>query len=149
MDSILEFFHSVLRWGVLLALIVAIVVSWKGYFAKSPIIVWHRSVAIIAMVLCHVQLVIGAVLFGLRYATFADRFSGNPALMRFWKMEHTGTMIVAVALVTVGRTLSKKATTEEGKQLRVAIFYTLGLILIVAMIPWPFMAKFSHLYKWL
>ena len=149
MDTILEFFHSLLRWGVLLALVVAIVVSWKGYFAKSPIIVWHRGVAIIAMVLCHVQLVIGAVLYGMRYAAFNDRFSGNPALLRFWKMEHIGTMILAIVLVTLGRTLSKKAKTEDGKQLRVAIFYTLGLILILTMIPWPFMAKFSHAYGWL
>ncbi len=149
MDSILVFFHSLLRWGVLLALVVAIVVSWKGYFAKSPIIVWHRAVAIIAMVLCHVQLVIGSVLYGMRYASFADRFSGNPGLLRFWKMEHIGTMILAIALVTLGRTLSKKAKTEDGKQLRVAIFYTLGLILILAMIPWPFMSKFMNAYGWL
>ncbi|MCC7501942.1 MAG: hypothetical protein IT229_05410, partial [Flavobacteriales bacterium] len=46
MDTILEFFHSLLRWGVLLALIVAIVVSWQGYFAQSPLIVWPRGVAI-------------------------------------------------------------------------------------------------------
>lgn len=149
MDTVLEFFHSLLRWAALLALVTAIVVAWRGYFAKSPIIVWHRGAAIIAMVLCHVQLVIGGLLYGLRYSTFAERFSANPTLMRFWKMEHIGTMVLAVALITAGRILSKKAKTEEGKQLRVAIFYTIGLLLILAMIPWPFMAKFAHAYGWL
>lgn len=149
MDTIFEFFHSLLRWAVIPALVLAVMVAWKGYFTKSPILVWHRGVAIIAMVLCHVQLVIGGVLYGLRYSTFAERFFANPTLLRFWKMEHIGTMIVAVALITIGRMLSKKAKTEDGKQLRVAIFYTIGLVLIIAMIPWPFMSKFSHAYGWL
>jgi undecaprenyl pyrophosphate phosphatase UppP len=96
-----------------------------------------------------VQLVIGGVLYGLRYSTFAERFSANPAMLRFWKMEHIGTMVLAVALITIGRILSKKAKTEDGKQLRIAIFFTIGLLLILAMIPWPFMAKFSHAYGWL
>jgi hypothetical protein len=70
-------------------------------------------------------------------------------MLRFWKMEHIGTMVLAVALITIGRILSKKAKTEDGKQLRIAIFFTIGLLLILVMIPWPFMAKFSHAYGWL
>ena len=47
-------------------------------------------------------------------------------------------MILAIALVTMGRMLSKRARTEPGKQLRIAIFYLLGLIIMLMMIPWPF-----------
>jgi hypothetical protein len=149
MDTVLEFFHSLLRWAVLIALVLAVFTAWRGYFTKAPIIVWERLVTIIAMVLCHVQLVVGAALYGMRYGTFAERFSATPNLLRFWKMEHISGMILAIALVTMGRLLSKKAKTEKGKQLRVAIFYTLGLLIILAMIPWPFMAKFGHAHGWL
>jgi len=149
MDTALEFFHSLLRWAVLLALVVAAGAAWRGYFTKGPIIVLERLITIVAMVLCHVQLVIGAALYGLRFSTFNDRFEATPDLMRFWKMEHISGMILAIVLVTMGRVLSKKARSEAGKQLRVAIFYTLGLLIILAMIPWPFMAKFAHAYGWL
>jgi hypothetical protein len=38
----------------------------------------------------------------------------------------------------LGRTLSKKATTDKAKHQRAAIFFTIALILVFMMIPWPF-----------
>jgi L-asparagine transporter-like permease len=49
-------------------------------------------------------------------------------------------MLIAIALVTVGRISSKKARSEQGKHLRVAIFYLLALLVMLAMMPWPFTA---------
>ncbi|MBK7295511.1 MAG: hypothetical protein IPI91_02080 [Flavobacteriales bacterium] len=89
----------------------------------------------------------------IRYAIWLIRrsalFPAGSDMLRFWKMEHIGTMIVAVALITIGRVLSKKTNTESSKQLRIAVFYLIGLLLMFAMIPWPFMAKFNHMYQWL
>ena len=59
---------------------------------------------------------------------------------RFWKFEHIGMMVLAIALVTIGRIVSKRAETERGKQLRIAIFYLLALLIMLMMIPWPFTA---------
>ncbi|HNA33447.1 MAG TPA: hypothetical protein PL106_10030, partial [Flavobacteriales bacterium] len=56
--SLLSLFHSILRWLILLSVSVAGFAALIGYLRKAPIIVWERSVAIIAMVLCHVQLVL-------------------------------------------------------------------------------------------
>jgi L-asparagine transporter-like permease len=49
-------------------------------------------------------------------------------------------MVIAIALVTVGRITSKKAKTEQGKHLRIAVFYLIALALMLWMIPWPFTA---------
>lgn len=145
----LSFLHSLLRYGVLIMVAVAGFAALRGYLTRSPVLTWERSAAIIAMVLCHVQLVVGGILYATRFGSFSERFGARPDLLRFWKMEHIAMMIIAIALVTLGRSLSKRATTERGKQLRVAVFYLIGLVLMLAMIPWPFMAKFGHAYKWI
>lgn len=145
----LTFLHSLLRYGVVIMVAVAGFAALRGYLARAPIHNWERSAAIIAMVLCHIQLAIGIVLYATRFGTFEERFGARSDLLRFWKMEHIATMIVAIALITLGRSLSKRATEERTKQLRVAVFYLIGLVLILAMIPWPFMARFHNIYQWL
>jgi hypothetical protein len=114
-----------------------------GYLKKGPIIVWERSIAIVAMVLCHVQLLLGFVIYAMRFKGYSlltprGKTTGlTTSVIRFWKYEHIAAMVLAIALVTLGRVLSKKAETEQGKQLRVAIFYLIALALMIAMIPWP------------
>jgi cytochrome bd-type quinol oxidase subunit 1 len=92
------------------------------------------------MVLCHVQLVLGLVLYAMRWEKLHKNFAQEPhsPVFRFWKYEHIGTMLVAILLVTLGRMLSKRASTEQGKQLRVAIFYLIALVLMLWATPWPF-----------
>lgn len=135
LSSVVEFFHSLLRWGVLLSVALAGFAALRGYLRRAPIIVWERSLSVIAMVLCHVQLVVGFSLYALRWESFAVRPSDE---MRFWKFEHVGTMVIAIALVTIGRMASKRAKTEPGKQLRVAVFYLIALLLMLWATPWPF-----------
>lgn len=140
--DLLGFFHSLLRYGVLLAVAVAGVAALRGYLTKGPIIVWERAAAIVAMVLCHVQLALGLALYMMRWNKLHKNFAADPnsPIFRFWKFEHIGTMIVAILLVTLGRMLSKRARTEQGKQLRVAVFYLIALVLMLWATPWPFTA---------
>ena len=144
--GLLQLFHSILRWLVLLSVGISGIVALKGYLRKAPIIVWERSLTILAMVVCHIQLVIGAGLYAMKFKTYdAITARGNQSWMgdtvrRFWKFEHIGMMVLAIALVTIGRMVSKRATTERGKQLRIAIFYLLALLIMLMMIPWPFTA---------
>lgn len=145
----LTFLHSLLRYAVILMVAVAGLAALRGYLARSPILNWERSAAIIAMVLCHIQLALGIVLYATRFGTFEERFGARTDLLRFWKMEHIAAMVIAIALITLGRSLSKRAKEERTKQLRVAVFYLIGLVLILAMIPWPFMSRFANTYQWL
>lgn len=130
------FFHSLLRWGILFTVAVAGSAALMGWLRNGPVITWQRATAIWAMVLCHVQLVIGFVLYGFDIANGKfERMA--PDSMRYWKFEHMGMMLIVIILVTVGRLASKKANTERGKHMRVAIFYLLALLVMLAMIPWP------------
>lgn len=133
-QSILLFLHSLLRWGILFTVAVAGFMALTGYLGKRPIRIRERSMALWGMVLCHVQLIVGFILYGLHWNSFAMRPADQ---MRYWKFEHLGMMVIAIALVTIGRVMSKRAKTEQGKHLRVALFYLLALALMLWMIPWP------------
>ena len=45
-------------------------------------------------------------------------------------------MVIAVILVHIGRALSRRADNDNGKFKRAAIFFTLGLLVVLAAIPW-------------
>lgn len=136
MDTgILNFFHSLLRYGVLLFVAAAGITALIGLLRRQPILVYERMLAVVAVILCHVQLVIGLLLYFLRFKAFGHM---QPAHQRFWKMEHISTMVVAIVLVTVGRAMSKRAHQEDRKQRLIAIFFLIALVLMLWATPWPF-----------
>ena len=135
MNSILTHAHSGLRWVALILLLLAIVNAFtsKEYDKK------HRLINLFAMVSLHTQLLIGLIqYFGTSTKVqFIEGWMKNP-LLRFYGMEHILLMIIAIALVTIGHSKSKKGTTPEEKFKPIKLFYLIGLILILAGIPWPF-----------
>lgn len=143
--SLLSFVHSLLRYGVLIGVLLAFLFNLRGWLMGRPILTGERMITIVAMVLCHVQLVFGVIL----YLQNIGPISRMEELhQRFWKYEHPTAMILAVALVTVGRVLSKKANSEPIKQRHIAIFYGIGLLLMLWATPWPF-TEVGHAFGWL
>jgi hypothetical protein len=47
-------------------------------------------------------------------------------------------MIIAIILVTIGHAKAKRASEPAKKHKTILLFYAIGLILILASIPWPF-----------
>jgi hypothetical protein len=91
-----------------------------------------------AMVSLHTQLLIGLGLYFISpRVKFFDGWMKDAAF-RFYGMEHISLMIIAIILVTIGHSKSKKGSTPAEKFKPIKIWYVLGLILIVAAIPWPF-----------
>lgn len=135
LSSTVEFFHSLLRWCVLLSVALAGLLALWGYLRREPIIGWHRAMAMLAMAFCHLQLVIGLWLYSLRF----KRFQYLPADQgRYWKMEHLTLMLAGIALVTLGHTLSKRTNDEMRKQWYIALSYLIALALFLVATPWPF-----------
>jgi cell division protein FtsW (lipid II flippase) len=143
--NILIFFHSLLRYLVLAAVAYAGLSHLIGLLRSTPILNGERTAAIIAMVLCHIQLVLGLGLYLMRRAAYSEM--AQP-YQRFWKFEHIGMMIIAIVLVTLGRSLSKRAQEERSKQLRVAIFFLIALVIMLWYTPWPF-TEIGHSRAWL
>lgn len=129
--------HSGLRWVVLILLLVAIF----NAFSKKSSGQWtpkDKKITLFAMIFTHIQLLIGLVLYFISpLVEFSEGFMSNP-VYRFYSVEHISLMLIAIALITVGYSKSKKATTDAKKFGAVATFYLIGLILILVSIPWPF-----------
>lgn len=129
------FTHSLLRYAVLFAVLIAFAVNLRGWLFRRPVIVWERSATIFAMVLCHVQLVFGLALYGMNASAFHSDDAG--AWQRFVLHVHIGSMVLAIALITAGRMLSKRSKDERRKQLLITLTYGAGLLLMLYATPWP------------
>lgn len=129
--------HSGLRWVVLILLIAAI----YNAFSKKNGGTWgakDKKITLFAMVFTHIQLLAGlALYFTSEKVQFVEGFMKNP-VYRFYGVEHILLMLIAIALITVGYSKAKRAASDAKKFGAVATFYLIGLILILASIPWPF-----------
>lgn len=128
--------HSGLRWIVLL-LLVAAVFNALSKLKSSTYTNGDRKLNLFAMVSYHVQFLLGWILY---FISGKVNFNGSwmkSELFRFFGLEHALLMTIAFVLLTIGHSKSKKA---EGKQKhkKIAVFYTIAFILILAAIPWPF-----------
>lgn len=136
--------HSILRWLVLITLVYAIFRAFKGKQSQSAYASADNQAGLFAMISCDIQLLIGLILYfvgGLGLKNIQANGMGfvmSNAMSRFFAVEHISMMLLAIVLVHIGRSRSKKAATDGAKHNTVFIFYTIALVLILASIPWPF-----------
>ncbi|MFD2933584.1 cytochrome B [Spirosoma flavum] len=128
--------HSGLRWVALILLLAAVVVAIGKWQGRSGYTDGNRKLYLFTLISVHTQLILGLVLFFMspkvNFSLLSDK------LYRFYSVEHTAGMLIAIVLVTIGYSRSKRASDTTAKQRLIGIFYGLGLVLILASIPWPF-----------
>ncbi len=107
--------------------------KWQG---RSGYTDGNRKLYLFTLIVVHTQLIIGLILYFISPKVNFSLLSEK--LYRFYTVEHTAGMLIAITLVTIGYSRSKRATDAVAKQRLVGIFYGLGLLLILASIPWPF-----------
>ncbi len=137
MYEILTHTHSGLRWVALILILFAIYNSITAKeFTKR-----EKLINLFSMVSLHTQLLLGLVLYFISpRVSFASGWMKD-ASFRFYGMEHLAGMLIAVALITIGYVKSKKGTSPAAIYKPIKLFYIIGLILILASIPWPFRAN--------
>jgi len=126
--------HSGFRYIVFILVVIAILQSLAGWLGKKPYTDANRKMNLFAMISAHTQLLIGLILYFISpLVQFASSTMKN-AELRYWTVEHISMMIIAIVLITIGHSRSKKATTPEAKHRAIAIFYILAVIVIVVAI---------------
>ncbi|GAB4046344.1 cytochrome B [Spirosoma litoris] len=128
--------HSGLRWVALILLIVAVITAIGKWQGPSGYTDGNRKLYLFTLISVHTQLLLGLVL--LFISPKVDFSMMSEKLYRFYSVEHTTGMLIAIALITVGYSRSKRASDATTKQRLIGIFYGIGLLLILASIPWPF-----------
>jgi hypothetical protein len=138
MYSLLTHTHSGLRWIVLLTLLVAIGNAIGKTSGSRPYLNKDKKLSLMAMMFTHFQFIIGLILYFVSPKVVFSVESMSNSVLRFFLVEHIFIMFLAVILITIGYSRSKRAI-DEGKKFRnILVFYLLGLILMLAGIPWPF-----------
>jgi hypothetical protein len=124
--------HNLLRWVVLIALFWAII---KLFIQQDAL-----KVSKVLLISAHTTLVLGLYqyFFG-PVGFYFIKTMGMAAAMKdklalFWAVEHIGSMLLAIVLITIGHVKYKKG----GSPKTTLLLYILALLLIVAAIPWPF-----------
>lgn len=142
--TVVIFLHSFLRWIILILLLVMIARTFAGMGSAKLYSGTDRRLSLLLTISSHTTLVLGLVLwfFGSMGLTFV-RDQGmavvaKNAVMRFYVMEHTVMMLIAIVLITIAGTVGKKSIPDANKFRRAFWLYLIALIIILAMIPWPF-----------
>jgi len=148
MNTFLLGLHNLLRWIILLLLIINLVRHFAAI--NQPFGVTDKKLGLWLMISAHTQLVIGLVLWfagpwgfqNLKNNGMGEVMQNSTA--RFFAVEHTITMIIAIALITFARGIFRKNLTDGKKHRRCILLYALALLLVMAMIPWPGMDEIGR-----
>lgn len=135
-------FHSLLRWILLLLLIATAVKSYYGWKGRKQFTESDRKMSLYTLISAHLQLVLGLILYFTSDLVSAARLNMGAAMkdpiLRYWVVEHLLMMVISIVLITIGYSRAKRATSDNLKFRRLAIFYGIALVIILISIPWPF-----------
>lgn len=133
--------HDTLRWLVLLGLVVTLVKYLNGWLGKKAWTKTDNLLGIIFVSLMDLQVLSGLILYFFLSPVTKMALSDFGAAMkdqglRFYAVEHFAMMLVALALIHIGRAKSKKAGTDLKKFKTASIFFLISLVIITIAIPW-------------
>jgi uncharacterized membrane protein len=126
--------HSLLRYFILIALVVVIIKAIIGLVNKQPYGKWDNKLGLYLFIFTHMQLLVGLILYFISpFVKFGPDTMSDKAT-RYWTVEHIFAMLIAVVLITLARTTSKRMASDEAKHKRMAIFNFVALAVIIAVI---------------
>ncbi|MDX1478793.1 MAG: cytochrome B [Saprospiraceae bacterium] len=130
--------HSGLRWIVLALVIIAILQCVPAWNKGKAWTESKRKLVMYAMIFMHIQVVIGLILYFMSpKVQFGEGFMQN-AQLRFFAVEHIVLMLLAAVFVTIGYVRAKRKPTDIERFKSIFWFYLIGLLVLIAGIPWPF-----------
>ncbi|TDQ33096.1 hypothetical protein [Zeaxanthinibacter enoshimensis] len=139
--EIIQTVHSYLAYVVLLVLFLAVANAITGLVSNRMFTLEKDyRVSLFALILSHIQLLVGLLLYFLSpnglSAIQSLGMGGLNSAARLLAVEHPFINILAIVLITIGWSRHKKFLDGKKKFRSIAIFYGLGLVLILSRIPW-------------
>ena len=127
--------HSILAYAALGLLVLASINAIFGLTSKKIFTDKDLRLSLFTLIICHIQLLVGLILYFVSPLGL-EQLGNMSDSARPLSLEHPLTNIIALVLITIGWSKHKKEESNNGKFKKIAIFYTIGLILLLAMIPW-------------
>jgi len=126
--------HSALRYVVLLGLIIVLITSLLGWLNRRAYTATDNKLSLILFIATHTQLLVGIVLYFLSPFVKFGQTTMSDKMTRYWSVEHIFGMLVAVVLITLARSTSKRMSDATDKHKRMFIFNFVALVVIVVII---------------
>ena len=150
MYSILLATHSLFRWLVLISLLYAIFIGYRGWLSARTFTSRDNQVRHITATISHIQFLIGLYLYFISpiVAYFLQNFkiAVHERILRFFGMEHITMMLIAIVVITFGSIAAKRKASDVEKFKTMAIWYTIAFVIIFLSIPWAFSPFASRPY---
>ena len=142
--------HSLFRWLVLASLLIAVTTAFTGWIKNKPFTQRDNAIRHWTATIAHIQLLIGIVLYFISPIIdyFLHHYSEavHQRQIRFFGMEHSVVMVLAIIILTIGSMKAKRVATDQAKFKTMAIWFTLALLIILALIPFPFSPMVNRPY---
>ncbi|KJD31692.1 hypothetical protein PK35_13100 [Tamlana nanhaiensis] len=141
MYTVVKEVHSYWAFLVLIVLAIAVINAIIKSFGDKTYDPNDFRKALFTLIVTHIQLLIGIILYFVspRLQLFGQLGMGGvmkDAMSRLYLVEHPLINLIAVALITIGYSKHKKKLTSKSKFKLIAIFYSIGLVLLLSRIPW-------------
>ncbi|MGR3810320.1 hypothetical protein [Jiulongibacter sp. NS-SX5] len=134
--------HSLFRWFVLVSLLVSIIMAFHGWKTNKTFGKLDNSIRHWTATFAHIQLLLGLSLYFISplityfLCDFPETIHQRE--FRFFGMEHSLMMLIGIVVVTIGSAKAKRKPTHAEKFRTIAIWYSIGLLIILSSVPWPF-----------
>ncbi len=129
MYALLLTLHNLVRWIVIILAVFALARAYSGWLGKRAWGPTDRQAGMWFTTSLDVQVLLGVTLLVFDWVT-----TGSPGL--FFLLWHIPLMIVGAALAHLGSVASRKAADDAGKHRLAAIWFTIGILVVLVGIPW-------------
>ena len=126
--------HSFLRYFVLALLVVVVIKSLLGWLMKQNFAKADDKLSLWLLIITHIQFVVGLALYFASDVVKFDSETMKNAEHRYWTVEHSTMMILAIILITVARITHKKLPTDQAKHKRLFLLNAAALLIVVIAI---------------
>lgn len=139
--EILQNVHSYLAYIVLVLLFLAVANAITGFVSNRMFTMGKDlRLSLFTLILSHIQLLVGLILWFISASGFSAiktlGMGGLNSAARLLAVEHPFVNILAIVLITIGWSRHKRFMEGKKKFKSIALFYGLGLVLILSRIPW-------------
>ena len=132
--------HSYWAFFVSFILVAAIFNAFIGRYTGKEFSIKDLRISLFGLIFSYIQLLIGLILYFV--SPWFDQWSEigigvmKDTQTRLYLVEHPLINILAIFLITMGWSMHKRQSESSKKFLRIILFYSLGLLLLLSGIPW-------------
>jgi hypothetical protein len=134
MQTALTHTHSLLRYFVLILLVIVVINSLLGWVNKKEFTTTDNKLSLWLLIFTHIQLLVGLALYFMSDVVRFGPDTMKNSEFRYWTVEHSTMMIIAIVLITVARITHKKMPTDQAKHKRLFVLNVIALVIIIAAI---------------